>query len=159
MELIYFSFFLLFLIYFFSSLLLLLLLFTGFRVFHTSISRWLLTRVWVTANFLESPGLFAVFWLYNAVVWMVFTRPLIPKSPSPCTNPLVTVLRAPITIGIPVTFMFTFFKFSWKVEVLIFFFFSLSFNFTLWSAERAKSTIRQVIFSFFFFLFFFFFFY
>ena len=44
--------------------------------------------------------------LNNAVVWMVSTHPLISKSYSPCTNPLVTVLRALITIDIIVTFMF-----------------------------------------------------
>ena len=44
--------------------------------------------------------------LNNAVVWMVSTRPLISKSSSPFTNPLVTVPRVPITIGITVTFMF-----------------------------------------------------
>ena len=44
--------------------------------------------------------------LNNAVTWMVSTCPLISKSSSPCINPLITVLRAPITIGIIVTFMF-----------------------------------------------------
>ena len=44
--------------------------------------------------------------LNDAVVWMVSTRPLISKPSSPCTNPLVTVPRVPITIGITVTFMF-----------------------------------------------------
>ena len=45
--------------------------------------------------------------LNNAVVWMVSIRPVISKYSSPCTNnPLVTVPRAPITIGIIVTFMF-----------------------------------------------------
>ena len=47
-----------------------------------------------------------LFNLYNAVVWMVSTCSLISKSSSPCTNLLVTVLSAPITIGITVTFMF-----------------------------------------------------
>ena len=37
---------------------------------------------------------------------MVSTRPLISKSSSPCTNPLLTVPGALITIGITVTFMF-----------------------------------------------------
>ena len=66
--------------------------------------------------------------LNNAVVWMVFTRPLITKPFNPCTNPLVTVPRAPITIGITVTYMFySLFVFFWgggssKVYVLIFFF-------------------------------------
>ena len=44
--------------------------------------------------------------LNNVVVWMISTRPLIPKSSSPFNNPLVIVLRATITIGITVTFMF-----------------------------------------------------
>ena len=39
-----------------------LLLFTPFRVFHTSVSHWFLTEVWVTAILLKSPGLFSVFW-------------------------------------------------------------------------------------------------
>ena len=43
--------------------------------------------------------------LNNPVVWMVSTRPFISKSSGPCTNHLVTVPRAPITIGIIVTFM------------------------------------------------------
>ena len=44
--------------------------------------------------------------LNNAVVWMVSTLPVISKSSSLCTIPLVTVPRAPITIGIIVTFKF-----------------------------------------------------
>ncbi len=44
--------------------------------------------------------------LNTVVVWMVSTRPLISKSSSLGTNPLVTVPSAPVTIGIPVTFMF-----------------------------------------------------
>ena len=44
--------------------------------------------------------------LNNAVVWMVSTRPLIFKSSSSFTNPLVTVLSVPIIIGVTVTFMF-----------------------------------------------------
>ena len=50
-------------------------------------------------------------------------RPVISKSCSPCTNPLVTVPRAPITIGKIVTFMFhSFFQFPYKFEVLFAFF-------------------------------------
>ena len=43
--------------------------------------------------------------LDNVVVWMVSTRPLISKSASPCTKPLLTVLSTTITIGIHATFM------------------------------------------------------
>ena len=59
----------------------------------------------------------------NALVWMVSTRPSIFKSSSPFNNPLVTVPKAPITIGTIVTIMFhSFFQFSSKVQVLILFF-------------------------------------
>ena len=63
--------------------------------------------------------------LTNVVVWMVSTRSLISKSPSPFINPLVTVPRA-------------------KSRFLSFF--SFSFNFTLWSSGTEKSTILQVFF-------------
>ena len=43
--------------------------------------------------------------LNSVVIWMVSTRPLIFNSPSPFNNPLVTVPKAPITIGIIVIFM------------------------------------------------------
>ena len=83
--------------------------------------------------------------LNNAVVWIVSTRPLISKSFSPCTNSLVTVPRAQITISISVTFMFhSFFDSLARSKYLSFF--SLSFSFILWSARTAKSTIRQVLF-------------
>ena len=42
----------------------------------------------------------------NAVVWSVSFRPPTSKSSSPFNNPLVTVPKAPITIGIIVTFIF-----------------------------------------------------
>ena len=58
--------------------------------------------------------------LNSAIVWVVSARILIPNSFSTSTNPLVTVLSAPITIGIAVTFMFQrFFQFPSKVLVLI----------------------------------------
>ena len=50
-------------------------------------------------------------YLNNAVVWIVSTHPLLSKSSSPYTNPLVTALGMLITIGITITFMFhTFFS-------------------------------------------------
>ena len=81
----------------------------------------------------------------NTVVWMVFTHPLISKSSSLCTNPLVTVPGMPIRIYI--TFIFRFHSFSSSLarsEYLSLF--SHSFNFTLWSDGMVKSTISQVLF-------------
>ena len=53
---------------------------------------------------------------------MVFTFRLISKSFSPFINTLVIVLRAPIAIGVIVTFMFhNFFQIPSKSEVLILF--------------------------------------
>ena len=96
--------------------------------------------------------------LNNAVVWVVSTRPPTSKSSSPFNNPLVAVPKAPITIGIIVTFMFhSFFRSLARSRYLSFF--SLSFSFILWSAGTAKSTILQVLFLFFFNFFFFFFFF
>ena len=61
-------------------------------------------------------------------------------------SPLVTVLRAPITIGITIIFMFHIFFIS-QERFRLLSFFSLSFNFTQWSAGTAKSSILQVLFA------------
>ena len=83
--------------------------------------------------------------LNNAVVWMVPTRPPTSKSTRPFNNPLVTVQKAPITIGIIITFMFhSFFNSLARSRYLSFF--SHSFSFILWSAETAKSTTLQILF-------------
>ena len=68
---------------------------------------------------------------------MVSTHPLISKSSSLCTSPLVTVPSAPITIGITVTFMFHRF-FSSLARSRNSPLFSLSFSFTQWSAGTVK---------------------
>ena len=83
--------------------------------------------------------------LNNAVVWMFFTRPVISNSSSPCTNLLVTVPRAPITIGINITFLF-YSLFSSLARSMYLSLFLFSSNFTLWSVGSAKSTILQVLF-------------
>ena len=81
--------------------------------------------------------------LSNAVVWIVSTRLLTSKSSRPFNNPLVTVPKAPITIGTIVTFMFhSFFNSLARSRYLSFF--PLSFRFILWSAGTAKSTILQI---------------
>ena len=77
----------------------------------------------------------------NAVIWMVSTRPLILSS---CTNLLVTVPHATITIGITVIFMFH----SLFSSLARYRYFSLSFSFILWLAGIEKSTSRQVLFFF-----------
>ena len=83
--------------------------------------------------------------LNNVVVWMVSTRQPTSKSSSPFSNPLVTVLNAPITIDIIVTCMFhSFFNSLARSRYLSFF--SHSFSFILWSTGTAKSTILQVLF-------------
>ena len=75
--------------------------------------------------------------LNNVVVWVVSTRPLISKPSSLLNNLLVTVLKAPITIGINVTFMpQSFFNSLARSRYLSFF--SFSFNYILWSAWTTK---------------------
>ena len=82
----------------------------------------------------------------NVVVWMVSTR-LISEFTSPFNNLLVTVPRAPITIGITVTFMFhSFFQFPSKVKVLILFFQFLSI---LFSGQPGQQSPQICKFSFF----------
>ena len=73
----------------------------------------------------------------NAVVWMVSPRSTTSKSSCPFSNPLVSVPKAPITIGIIVTGMFHSF-FNSLVRSMYISFFSHSFKFILWSAGRAK---------------------
>ena len=133
------------------SLLLLLLLLYTFRVFHTSISWWFFTEVWVTASLLKSPGLFSVFWPSSIMLsfgWSPLVRQLT-KSSRPFNNPLVTVPKAPITIGTIVTFMFhSFFQFSCKVEVFIL----LSTFFQFYSVVSRDSKVDNLQILFFFFL-------
>ena len=88
--------------------------------------------------------------LNNIVVCIFSTNSPIFNSSSSFNNTLVTVPKAPITIGIIVTFMFHSF-----FDSLARSFFSHSFNFILWSARTAESTILQVLFFFSFFFFFF----
>ena len=75
-------------------------------------------------------------------------RPLISTSSRPCISPLLTVPRAPITIGNTVTFMFLRFFDSLPSSRHLSFC-SLSFNSTKWSVETAKSRIQRVLFFFF----------
>ena len=106
-------------------------------VFHWSLSDWKSPQVSRTLL-----SILAVF--NNAVVWMVSTRPPTSKSSRPFSNPLVTVPKAQITIGIMVTLMFhSFFNSLARLRYLSLF--SRSFSFILWSAGTAKSTILQIL--------------
>ena len=103
--------------------------FHSLRVFHISVSWGSFTGVWETTNLLKSPELYSVFCPFSA---MLYFDDLHSSSYfqvlHPFTNPLVTVPRAPVTIGI-ISFIFHsfFFQFSCKVEelILLFAFFQL----------------------------------
>ena len=78
----------------------------------------------------------------NAVVWMVSTRPPTSKSSRPFNNPLVTVPKEPITIGIIVTFMFhSFFNSLARPRNLSLISHSISFILRVfhWSLSDSKS--------------------
>ena len=90
--------------------------------------------------------------LNNAVVWMVSTRPPTSKSSSPFNNPLVTEQKAPIIIGIIVTFMFhSFFQLSCKIEVLILLFTFLQFYSVVSRDSKVDNFANSLLFFFFFF--------
>ena len=85
--------------------------------------------------------------LNNVVVWMISTRPPTSMSSSPFSNPLVTVPKAPITIGIIIIFMFhSFFNSLARLRYLSIF--SYFFCFILWSAGTGKSAVLQILFFF-----------
>ena len=85
--------------------------------------------------------------LNNTVVWIVSTCPLISKSSSPFTNPLVTVPRVPMTIGKTVTFMFhSFFRFSRKVLVSIFLFVFFQFYSVVSRDNKIHSSASSLLF-------------
>ena len=86
----------------------------------------------------------------NAVVRMVSTRPPTSKSSRPFNNPLVTVPKAPITIGTIVTLMFhSFFQFPCKVEVLIFLFTFFQFYSMVSRDTKVDSFANSLLFFFF----------
>ena len=94
-------------------------------------------------------GILTVF--NNAVVWMVSIRPPTSKSSRPFNNPLVTVPKAPITIGIIVIFMFH----SFISILLQFRGIYLSFNFlSVHSVVSRDSKVDNFVDFFFFFFFF-----
>ena len=105
----------------------------------------------MTVSLHKSLGFFFVFWLLSTMLllgWSPFV--LLFLRPSICTTTsnffLVTVPRAPITIGITVTFFIPL-LFEFSRDVLLFLsLFSPSLSFTLWLTGTAKFTIQQVLF-------------
>ena len=81
--------------------------------------------------------------LNNVVVWMVSTCH---QFPSLFSNPLVTVPKASITIGIIVTCIFHSFFFNSLARSRYLSFFLHSFSFIPWSAGVAKLAILHVLF-------------
>ena len=71
----------------------------------------------------------------NAVVWIVSTRPPNSKSFRPFNNPLFTVPKEPIRIGIIITFMFHIF-FNSLARSRYLPLILHSFSFILWSADN-----------------------
>ena len=78
--------------------------------------------------------------LSNSEPSIVSTHPFISKSSSTFNSLLVTVPRAPITIGITVIFIFHNFFYS-LARSLYLSFFSLTFNYALWLDGTAKSLL------------------
>ena len=75
---------------------------------------------------------------------MVTTCPLISKSSSSCTNLLVKVPKAPIAIGITVTF--TVFEFPCKVRVLVFLFTSFQFYCVVSWDSKVHNSVSSLFF-------------
>ena len=102
-----------------------------FGVFNTSISWWFSSEDGVKSKYPQVIRTFLTIQAYlnNAVFWMAYNRPLIPKSTSSCTKTLVTVPTALITIGISVTFIFhNCYRLSSRVLVLFSLFAFLQFE-------------------------------
>ena len=98
--------------------------------FHISFSWWSFTGVWATSKSPVPRTLLSILAVHNNVVWMVVIRPPTIKSSSPFNNRLFTVPKAPLTIGIIVTFMLHKF-FNYLIRSSYLSFFSLSFSFIL----------------------------
>ena len=95
------------------------------RVFHTHVSWWYFTGVWVTASFPNSCFLSIMADFNNGLVWIVSARP-ISISSCPLTKPLRTVPCAPIPFAITVTSTFYMFSSLERSKYLsIFYLFSL----------------------------------
>ena len=95
------------------------------RDFHISVSWWSFTKDWVTANLLKSPGFFSVFWAISIMQESGWS-PLEFLVLRLFNYLLVTVRRAPITIGVIVTFML--YRFFNSLASSRYLYFSFTFN-------------------------------
>ena len=85
--------------------------------------------------------------LNNVKVWMVSTRPPFSKFSSPFSNPLLTIPKAPITIGIIVNYMFpNFFQFPSKVNVRILLFTFIQFYSVVSRENKVHNFVCSLIF-------------
>ena len=117
--------------------------YTPWKFFKPTLADTSFIGVCVTANIQRWSLLNILAVLNNAAVWMVSIRHPIFKSSIPFTKSLWAVPSAPIRTDITVTFMFH--SFFCSLARSLFFLFLI---FTHWSAWTAKTTIRQVLFSF-----------
>ena len=97
------------------------LLFTSFWVFHISVSRWFLIRVWVTASLFKSPGLSSVF-LPISIVLQFGWSPLVllfRNPPVPLTILWLLYPEYQSQFNVP----YLFFQFPCKMLIFLFIFF------------------------------------
>ena len=118
-----------------------IIIITLFRVSHTSVSRWFSTGVWVKANLLKYPDLLILIILVFGWSPLVL---LFPSLPVPLSI-LWWLYQAHqfLLVSPPLSCSIVFFSSLARSRYLSFFL--LYFSFTMWSAETAKSTIRQVL--------------
>ena len=118
-----------------------------FRVFNISVSQWFFH--WSLSDS-KSPqvsrSLLSILSVFNnAVLWMVSTRPPTCKSYRPFNNPLVTVPKAPITIGTNRHFQIPqLFQFSSKVLVFILLFTFFQFYYYFYYYYCIKSYFKSL---------------
>ena len=122
----------------------------SWEIFHTRVSWWFLTVVWVTANLPKSSALVSVFWMI-LIIQLFRWSPLVFLFPSPLV-PLI-ILRwlyeeYQLQLVLSSLSCSTAFSILKQGRGTFFFFFLLSFKFTQWSTGTGKSTFLQVLFFF-----------
>ena len=124
-------------------LLLLLLLLESFSLqYQQTVSRWSLS---VSKPIQVSRTLLIILAdLNNALIWTASARPLISNSSIPFINLLVTVSRAPITIGINVTVMFQFLQFPSMFDVFILLFSFFRFDYVVSRDNKFHNFARSI---------------